>query len=285
MSICIITESSSDMDQKRAQKIGVNVLPIQLHIGDEDYSDGVNLTKDRFYELLIEGDALPKTSQITPFEYEKAIQQAREKGDDVLVITIATELSGCYRNALFASEEYKEHVRVIDSRSACLGQYVLVERASQLAKSGKSLHEIADILEEEKKNVRIIALVNTLEYLKKGGRISAVAYAAGSLFGIKPVIAVEEGKIEVLGKARGSKSGNNMLMQQVEKYGGIDFEKPFALGYSGLTSEKLDKYIKDSAKLYEGKTDNLPIIQIGPTIGTYVGEGAVGFAWFSNEQK
>lgn len=285
MSICIITESSSDMDQKRAQEIGVNVLPIQLHIGDEDYSDGVNLTKDRFYELLIEGDALPKTSQITPFEYEKAIQQAREKGDDVLVITIATELSGCYRNALFASEEYKEHVRVIDSRSACLGQYVLVERASQLAKSGKSLHEIADILEEEKKNVRIIALVNTLEYLKKGGRISAVAYAAGSLFGIKPVIAVEEGKIEVLGKARGSKSGNNMLMQQVEKYGGIDFEKPFALGYSGLTSEKLDKYIKDSAKLYEGKTDNLPIIQIGPTIGTYVGEGAVGFAWFSNEQK
>lgn len=282
MSICIITESSSDMDQSKAQQYKVNVLPIQLHIGDKDYSDGITLTKNRFYELLIEEDALPKTSQITPFEYEKAIQQARDNGEDVLIITIANELSGCYRNAVFASSEYGEHVRVVDSRSACLGQYVLVERAVQLRDAGKSLQEIADILEEEKKNVRIIALVNTLEYLKKGGRISTVAYAAGSLFGIKPVIAIEEGKIEVLGKARGSKSGNNMLMQQVEKYGGIDYNKPFALGYSGLSSEKLEKYIKDSSKLYEGKTNTLPIIQIGPTIGTYAGEGAIGFAWFSN---
>ena len=126
--------------------------------------------------------------------------------------------------------------------------------------------------------------MNTLEYLKKGGRISAVAYAAGSLFGIKPVISIENGQIITVGKARGSRSGNNMLVSQIDKYGGIDFSRPFALGYSGLSSAKLDKYIKDSSALYEGKTDNLPITQIGPTIGTYAGEDAIALAWFDNSK-
>ena len=280
MSFEIITESSSDIDQKMAAEWNIHVLPIHLHIGENDYVDGITLTKNRFYELLIEEETLPKTSQITPFEYEQAIQKSQEDG--CLIITIASELSGCYRNACFASEG-ENNVYVIDSRSACLGQYVLVKRAVQLRNYGKSLKETVEILEKEKEHVRIIALMNTLEYLKKGGRISAMAYAAGSLFGIKPVICIEEGQINVLGKARGSKSGNNMLMNQVKKYGGIDFTKPFALGYSGLGKEKLEKYIKDSSILYEGKTDTLPIIQVGPTIGTYTGEDAICFAWFANE--
>lgn len=278
MSIRIITESSSDITQELANSLDIQVLPIHLHIGEEDYIDGINLTKDRFYELMIEEDVLPKTSQITPYEYEQAINNE----DDCLIITIASELSGCYRNACFASEGMK-NVRVIDSRSACLGQYVLVMRAVQLRDQGKSLDEITSILEKEKNNIRIIALMNTLEYLKKGGRISSVAYAAGALLGIKPVISIENGQIVVLGKARGSKSGNNMLMTQVEKNGGINFDYPIALGYSGMSQTKLDKYIKDSSSLYEGKTDNLPIVQIGPTIGTYAGEDAVAFAWFANE--
>lgn len=280
MSFHIITESSSDIDQNEAKQMNITVLPIHLHIGEEDYIDGITLSKNRFYELLIEEDYLPKTSQITPFEYEKAIEDANEEG--CIIITIANELSGCYRNACFASENIT-NAYVIDSRSACLGQYILVKRAVQLRDEGKTIEETVQILEKEKENVRIIALMNTLEYLKKGGRISAVAYAAGALLGIKPVISIEEGKINVLGKARGSKSGNNMLINQVKKYGGINFSNPFALGYSGLSQEKLEKYIKDSSKLYEGKTDNLPVIQIGPTIGTYAGEDAVCFAWFANE--
>lgn len=282
MSFKIITESSSDISQEVAKDLHIDVLPIQLHIGEKDYIDGITLTKNRFYELLIEEDILPKTSQITPFAYEQAIHNKKEQEEGCIIITIASELSGCYRNACFAAEE-NDNVYVIDSRSACLGQYVLVMRAVQLRSQGKTLKETVDILEEDKKHVRIIALMNTLEYLKKGGRISAMAYAAGALFGIKPVICIEEGNIEVLGKARGSKSGNNMLISQVQKYGGINFEKPFALGYSGLSQEKLDKYIQDSAALYEGKTETLPIVQIGPTIGTYAGEDAVCFAWFAND--
>lgn len=276
MSIHIITESSSDITQELAQQLDITVLPIQLHIGNEDYIDGINLTKNRFYELLIEEDVLPKTSQITPYAYE----QATNGNDEYLIITIANELSGCYRNACFISEG-KKNIYVIDSRSASLGQFILVKRACTLRDEGKSFHEMIQILEEEKNHIHIIALMNTLEYLKKGGRISSVAYAAGALLGIKPVISIKEGKIVVLGKARGSKSGNNMLMEQVNQSGGINFDYPIALGYSGMSQAKLDKYIKDSSALYEGKIDHLPIIQIGPTIGTYAGEDAVLFAWFS----
>ncbi len=278
MSIRIITESSSDITQELAKELDIKVLPIHLHIGEDDYIDGITLEKDRFYELLIEGDALPKTSQITPYEYE----EATSGNDDYIIITIAEELSGCYRNACFATEG-KKNVRVIDSRSACLGQYVLVMRAVQLRQQGKSLNEIADTLEKEKNDIHIIALMNTLEYLKKGGRISSVAYAAGSLLGIKPVISIEDGKIIILGKARGSKSGNNLLIKQVEESGGINFDYPIVLGYSGLSQAKLDKYIKDSSALYEDKTETLPIVQIGPTIGTYAGEDAVAFAWFAKK--
>lgn len=276
MSIHIITESSSDITQELAQKLNITVLPIQLHIGNEDFMDGINLTKNRFYELLIEEDVLPKTSQITPYAYE----QATNGDEEYIIITIANELSGCYRNACFIAEG-KKNIHVIDSRTASLGQYILVKRACELRDAGKSFQEIITILEEEKNKIHIIALMNTLEYLKKGGRISSVAYAAGALLGIKPVISIEDGKIVVLGKARGSKSGNNMLMEQVHKSGGINFDYPIALGYSGISQSKLDKYIKDSSVLYEGKIDHLPIIQIGPTIGTYAGEDAVVFAWFS----
>ena len=224
MNIRIITESSSDIEQSMAKELDITVLPIHLHIGNEDYIDGFTLSKSRFYELLIEGDALPKTSQITPYEYE----QATDTDDECIIITIASELSGCYRNACFASEG-KNNVHVIDSRSACLGQGLLVKRAVQLRDEGKTCQEIVDTLEKEKSHVRIIALMNTLEYLKKGGRISAVAYAAGSLLGIKPVISIEDGQIITVGKARGSRSGNNMLVSQIDKYGGIDFSRPFVI--------------------------------------------------------
>ncbi len=147
MSIHIITESSSDITQELAQQLNITVLPIQLHIGNEDYLDGINLTKNRFYELLIEEDVLPKTSQITPYAYE----QATNENDEYIIITIANELSGCYRNACFISEG-KENIHVIDSRTACLGQFILVKRACELRDAGKTFQEMIEILEKRWQN-------------------------------------------------------------------------------------------------------------------------------------
>ena len=138
-------------------------------------------------------------------------------------------------------------------------------------------------LNEMKQKLRLIALVDTLEYLKKGGRVSSATAMAGSLLGIKPVIAVENGTVAILGKARGSKNGSNMLMTLVETNGGIDFSLPFSLAYSGLDDTLLQKYISDSTALYADKTDRLPIRTIGSTIGTHVGPGAIAVSFFSNQ--
>lgn len=283
MAIEIITDSGCDLTLEEAEKLNIRLLPFVVRINNKDYLDRVNLSADDFYEKLIECADLPKTSQITPYAYQEAISSAQARGNDIIIITISSKLSGTHRNAVLAQQNSDANVEVVDSLSATIGQQLLVKRACQLRDEGKSLNEIKNTLEEEKKYVHIIALVDTLEYLKKGGRISKASAIAGSMLGIHPVLKAIDGKIEVIGKARGSRSGNNLLIQEVLQSGGIRFDKPYGLAYSGLTDRKLQKYIKDSAPLYEGKTDVLPVSQCGSTIGTYAGPDAVLCAWFAKK--
>ena len=136
-------------------------------------------------------------------------------------------------------------------------------------------------VEDVRDRVVVIGLLETLEYLVRGGRLSAAAGAVGTLLNVKPVVAVEDGLIVQLGKARGSKNGRNLLNQKVEKAGGIDFSMPLALGYTGLSDAVLKKYIEDSAALWAGHAEGeLPVYTIGATIGTHVGPGAVAVAFF-----
>ena len=175
---------------------------------------------------------------------------------------------------------FRSMVFVVDSENAALGEGILVQRAAQLVDQGLEAPEIAQRLEDEKKDIRLIALLDTLEYLKRGGRISKSAAAIGGLLSIKPVIAVQNGEVCMLGKARGSKNGNNLLVQEIQKTTGIDFERPYCLGYSGFHNDMLQKYIADSRSLWEGHAEHLPIGTIGATIGTHIGPGAVGVAFF-----
>ena len=283
MSIRIICDSASDISKEMAQKWDVTVLPIKTIFGEQEYLDGVNMTHQEFFEKLIETDELPTTSQIAPYDYEKAFKEVVEAGDTAICITISSKLSGCHQSAHIAGDEYPENVFIVDSENVCIGEQILVKLAVKLRDEGKSAQEIVEILNKEKKNIRLIALLDTLEYLKKGGRISGAAAFAGALLSIKPVIGVVDGEVTVVGKARGSKNGNNMLMSLVEKEGGIHFDKPYCLAYSGLSDTLLQKYIKDSAKLYEGKVEMLPICTIGSTIGTHVGPGAIAAAFFVKE--
>jgi DegV family protein with EDD domain len=147
---------------------------------------------------------------------------------------------------------------------------------------GKSAEEIAEILEKEKKKIVIVALVDTLEYLKKGGRISKAVAFAGGVLNIKPVLSVVNGEINTLGKARGSKIGNNLLVQEIDKAGGIDFGKPVLLGYSGLSDALVLKYIEDSRNIWEGNLNEVRYTTIGSVIGTHAGPGAVAVAFFKN---
>lgn len=283
MSVQIVIDSACDLPKSTADTLGLYYMPMRTIFGDQEYLDGISLTGEQFYEKLIETDEVPKTSQVPPSDFEAAFEKIIAAGDTALCITISSKLSGTYQSAMIAAERFGDKVIVVDSLNVTVGEQLLVLRAMQLQKEGWSAWEMAEILNHEKKRIRLIALLDTLEYLKKGGRISSTVAFAGTLLSIKPVIALVDGEIELLGKARGSKNGNNKLMELVESSRGIDFERPFSLAYSGLSDHLLRKYITDSHALYEGKTDHLPVCRIGSTIGTHAGPGAIGVAFFENQ--
>ncbi len=280
MAVRILTDSASDISQKKAGEWNIHVIPLRVRFSEEEYYDGVTLPPHDFYEKLIETDVIPKTSQITPFEYEKEFAKAKEDGDQLLCFTMSSGVSGCWQSACLAAEEYKDCVTVIDTRQFCISQYIVIERAVQLRDRGYSAKEIAETIEKEKNDAHVISVFNTLEYLKLGGRISSVAAYAGEMLSIKPVVTIENGVVKVIGKARGSKKSNNLLTETVRKLG-IDFDRPLCLGYTGTSDELLKKYVRDSEELYEGHEDCLQVAEVGATIGTYAGPGAIALAFFS----
>lgn len=277
MKVRIIADSTADLIPEIKEQ--VSVVPLTVHFGEEEYIDGVTIDHKTFYEKLIETDVMPSTSQATPAAFEDVFASVAANAESAVVITLASTLSGTYQSAVIAAGEY-ENIYVVDSGTVAIGSGILVELALQLAEQGLSAKEIAARLEEEKKNICIVALVDTLEYLKRGGRVSKTVAFAGTLLNIKPVLAVREGEILMLGKARGSKQGNNLLVQEINNAGGVDFDRPVLLGYTGLSDVLLKKYIEDSKHLWEGGTDSLRTTVIGSVIGTHAGPGAVAVAFF-----
>ena len=281
MGIHIITDSASDI--KTTERENLTIIPLTITFGETEYQDGVTLTHKQFYEMLIENDTLPVTSQIPPFLFEEAIKKAVAQGDEVITITLSAKLSGTWQSAMIAAENYPGFIYVVDSENVSIGEHILVEYALRLVDSGLSAAEIVEKLNLLKKRIRLVALLDTLEYLKKGGRISTAAALAGSILSIKPVIAIQNGEVAVLGKARGSKQANNLIVEQIHAAGGIDFSMPYFLGYTGLSRDLIQKYIEDNSALWENETDYLPVDSVGGTIGTYAGPGAIGVAFVAKE--
>ena len=277
MRVRIIIDSTTDLaPELRGQ---VEIVPLTVSFGTEEFIDGVTITHEEFYNKLIESDLLPTTSQATPAAFEKVFQEVAAAGDSAVVITLASQFSGTCQSARIAAEDY-DNIYVVDSGSVTLGAGILTDYALRCACSGMEAAEIADRLEQKKEDICLIAMLDTLEYLKKGGRISAAVAFAGGLLNIKPVVNVKDGVINMLGKARGSKQGSNLLAQEIGKTGGIDFGLPILLGYSGLSDTLLKKYITDSAPLWEGSVDTLRYTSIGSVVGTHAGPGAIAAAFF-----
>lgn len=280
MSVKIIIDSASDIDLKEAEELGIGLVPMEVRFAEEEFLDGINLSHREFFEKLIESVELPKTSQINPFTFEEKMQEFIGQGHEVVVITISSKLSGTYRSALEAAKKFDGKVFVVDSLNACIGERILCEYGLRLIKQGLTAKEVADKLNEVKGKINVLALLDTLKYLKKGGRISAITAFAGEMLSIKPVVGVIDGEVKMVGKAVGSKKGNNLLNSLVEKKGGIDFDMPFGVVWSGLDNSMLNKYIEDSGHLWKGFAKQVPAYMIGSTIGTHVGPGAIGVAFF-----
>ena len=184
MAVKFIIDSASDVLPWEAQALGVTHLPMTVSFGEETYRDAVDISHRDFFEKLAASKELPTTSQIPPVVFEETYEKLVAEGYEVVAITISSKLSGTYQSAVIAAQGYSGRVFVVDSLSAAVGERVLLQRGLEMAKQGLSAEQIAKGLDEEKLRLRLVAVIDTLEYLKKGGRISATAAIAGGLLGI-----------------------------------------------------------------------------------------------------
>ena len=279
MAIKILIDSASDINQEDAKKLGVDIIPLIVGFGDEEYLDGVDLSSKEFFEKLMTDKNHPKTSQITPYRFSERFKQLTENGDQVVCICISSKLSGTFESARQAALDYKDKVFVVDSMSATVGERILCEYALKLIEKGLPAKEIKEELDRAKKHVYVTGLLDTLEFLKRGGRVSKTVEIVGGALNIKPVFAIIDGEVKMVGKAIGRRRGCSLMNSVIEQKGGVNFDMPHYVLYSGLDEEIALKYIKDSKNLL-GERTSIPYNAIGSTIGTHVGPGVVGIAFF-----
>ena len=282
MAVHIIADSTCDITQSEAVRFGIQVLPVSVQFGAQEYRDGVDLSGEKFYEMLTSGGVLPTTSQVTPWQFQEALA-VLEEGDEAVILTVSGKLSGTLQSALIAAKSYGSRVQVVDSLSAAIGLRVQVEYAIRLRDAGLNAAAIAEELLARRDQVVLLGVVDTLEYLRRSGRLSAAAAVAGTLLGIRPVLTAQNGELVLLGKARGIAQSDNFLNRTVAQRGGINFRLPCAVGYTGVDDAAARSYLERSAALWQGKTDSVPVCRIGCGIGTHVGPGAVAVAFYTPE--
>ncbi len=281
MIIKIMVDSATDFTEQQAKDLGLLFMPISVMFDGEEYLDGVNLFADDFYKKLENCSSMPQTSLINEYRWSEAFEESTKDGSALIVITISSKLSGTYQAAVDASKKFDNKVFVIDSMNAACGEGILAKYAVLLRDKGKTAQEICDKLNEKKKDICVYAVIDTLKYLKKGGRISTATAIIGTTLSIKPIVGIIDGEVKMIGNAMGNKKGNLMLNDIVQNNGGINFDMPWCYLWSGNDKSNIEKYIKDSRYLVEEKEYALSVL--GSTIGTHVGSGAVGLAFFKNK--
>ena len=279
--VIVVTDSNSGITQSEAKELGVVVMPMPFYINGQMFYEDIDLTQEQFYQKLKEGGEI-KTSMPLVGDVTDKWDELLKEYDEIVYIPMSSGLSSSCETAYMLSQDYDGKVQVVNNQRISVTMRQSVLDAKMLAEQGKGAEEIKEILEKEKFESSIYIMVDTLEYLKKGGRISSTVAFIGGALAIKPVVAVSDGEIIMLGKARGSKNGSNFLIREIEKADGVDFSRPFCLGYTGLSDELLQKYIHDSEHLWKDYAKELPISTLGATIGTHVGPGAVAVAFFEH---
>ena len=276
MNVKIIIDST--VDTTAAVRAKCAVVPLTVHFGETEYVDGVTITHNEFYEKLVSCDTLPTTSQATPDTFIQEFQKVVDAGQKAVVLTLSSKLSGTYQSATIAAMEFPGSIFVVDTKNVTIGSGILAQIAVEMAEAGASAEEIVERLNIERENIQVVAVLDTLEYLKKGGRISKTVAFAGELLSIKPLVCIADGEIKMMGKARGLRQGNALLNKQIEAIG-VDFTKPVMLGYTGSSDALLNKYIAESTEIWAPAGTALPCAAIGSVIGTHAGPGAYAAAF------
>jgi DegV family protein with EDD domain len=273
----IVTDSTADIPKSLAEELNIMVVPLKVIFSEkESYEDGVTLNSDEFYEKLSIAEAIPTTSQPTPFQFEEVYRELIKKGEsDIISIHISSKLSGTYQAATIAKGTLEDDINlhVINSKQASYGIGLIVVELANLAKQGKTLEECLSRLDELLAETKIFFLVDTLEYLQKNGRIGRASALLGSLLKIKPILSLnEDGEVYPFEKVRGQKKAVNRIIELMkEEYGG----GPIHVGVSHAVNEALaNELLERTTRELDVKSEVLSTI--GSVVGTHVGPGAVG---------
>lgn len=278
--IRIVTDSTCDLSPQRREELGVHAIPLRVHFGEDAYLDGVDLDCARFYEKLRSVQELPHTSQPNPDEMAAAFRPYLEQGDEIVGIFLSSRLSGTFQSAAIAAGlAGKGEIYLVDSGAVTFSLGLLVEHAAALRDKGLSAHEIAREVEELAPRLRLYAVVDTLKYLKMGGRISAATAVVGGMLGITPILRVQDGVVEAAGKSRGRKGAYKWMLERLEEEP-ADLSLPVAFGHGDapqIMAECREAMLSafPGARIIEGP--------IGSVVGTHAGPGAAGFAYFVKE--
>lgn len=277
MSVRIIVDSTADLIPELKSR--VTAVPLTVHFGEQEYIDGVTITPEEFYKKLASTKDLPSTSQATPYAFNEAFEEAVEAGDSVVAIILSSGLSGTYQSATIGAAEFPGKVFVVDSRNVAIAVGIMLEYAFRLVDAGMDAEQIASELTAAREKVHLMAVVDTLEYLQRGGRVSKAVAVAGGMLSIKPIISMNpEGKLEMAGKARGNKVANATMNKKAMELD-IDFSKPVLVGYTGTSDALMQKYLQESAEFFADHTYGTSIVSA--VVGTHAGPNAVAIAFFS----
>jgi len=270
----IVTDSTADIPPDLAAELGITVVPLQVHFGNQSYRDGIDITPDEFYQRLRVSPDLPKTSQPSVGAFEEAYERLCSETDSILSIHVSSSLSGTYGAALLARDSVRNRctVEVLDSRLVSLGLGILAINCARLAKQGVGLRDLTHHAKRMIPNVHITFMVETLEYLQKGGRIGRAQAFLGSLVNIKPILKIEEGEVRPVEKVRTRSKALDRLVEFVELFPRIE---EIGLLYS-TTPEDAEVVLRRIEPLVP--RDRVIVGQIGPVVGTYTGPGMIGLA-------
>lgn len=270
--VTIVVDSTCDIGVNVAKELGIRYMPVLIDINGEHYKDGYEITSKEFYKKIAQKDVCPKTSLVSPLEFEEVFKEELAKGMDVVCLTISSSLSGTYNSAMITKNMLEsDKVHVIDSKNVSLGFGLLVFEAARLANEGLTAKEIVEKIELLKEKQRLLVYVETLEMLKRGGRIPKSLATIGGVLRIKPILAIEDGILNTVTKTRGKKAGFKFLVERLNEME-INKEYPFIVAHSDNLdgANELIEEIKDKIKDVK-----VMVSEIGPAVGTHVGQGAV----------
>lgn len=274
----IICDSLSDIPKHIIEKYNIEVIPLTIRIDEIDYKDGVDITNEQFYEKLKETNDIPKTSQATYVQFEQTFKKYIDEGKEILYISGSSKVTGTYQSATMAKNELDGKITLFDSLNLSYGCGVQVVRACEMKEKGCSVEEILEALEQMRDNVHVFFAVDTLEYLKKGGRISSTKAAVGTMLNIKPIIEVKNGELDNIAQVRGKKHVIDKLLELVKSKCDSDFtNRNIAIG-EGSNIPDLNK-LEEAVKKEFGIND-MTKIEIGPTIGSHAGPGTIGICLY-----